>query len=726
MPPPPSQGAGTLTARSDGVSCCADEGDMLVYGGQVAAKVWALSLDSLAWRELVCEGDLPPPRLHHSAVCYGGHMLVFGGELLGAPQAAAGARELDSSGAPPYYELDLETQRWRAVMTTGEAPAPRSHHTAVARQGAMVVFGGRRTDCGRPLRQTRQSLDDDRRRGFFEVYVLDIAARRWSRVSPPAASSVARPMLWGHSAVLFRHFMLCFGGFELAPHAEDDGGGGGAPQAELSDTVYIWNMQTAEWSRCGPRGRCAPQPRALHCAAVWEAEMLVFGGMSLDPATGHPALLNDAWWWDVAQGTWAPCEWCLRSWPSKRLLFAVHASRLVVCPGVAQCFALELRRRGSGWRRLQCDASALCRPASPARPRPPPPRPEPAAAPAPPPPPPTAVECPGVSPQRRPAAPPPAPAPPADATAEDPAELHRQLFALQEQVEQLTGVQRGLLQGAAAGADSGGGGEGAGEAERQIAALSKQLAALEQQQRDLQSAQLRRQQELMAEITHRHEAQLAALQLQRELAQASGSPAAPLPQPAPPPQQPGPAPAAAGGSPLAALAGDVGRLADAVTQLGGGALARAAPPSPQEPDASGDGPATSRLAKFQRERERKRAHEVRRMQHLHSLQQRLLQIESDAEAQAAASDSAAAPLSPPLPAPAAAAPASRAPPPAPPEAGDWDQLRALVGDDFATYDPAALPIGRLLSPPGSCRGSPSRLRLSPPRPAHAHAGLRLT
>eukprot|EP00756_Hemistasia_phaeocysticola_P061771 Hpha_TRINITY_DN5180_c0_g2::TRINITY_DN5180_c0_g2_i1::g.192994::m.192994 len=161
---------GGLTAKSDGLSASHDavSGSVVVYGGAVGSKVWVLSLETFRWRELRCSGAVPPARRYHSGTCRGGHLLVFGGELVQA------SRELHAPSAP-YYELDLETAEWRAVHTDGDAPAPRSHHSAVTLGGGMVVCGGKRTDQGRPMRQTCRGVADDATRGFFDIHILNVS-----------------------------------------------------------------------------------------------------------------------------------------------------------------------------------------------------------------------------------------------------------------------------------------------------------------------------------------------------------------------------------------------------------------------------------------------------------------------------------------------------------------------------------------------------------------------
>ena len=314
----------------------------------MGGKVWVLNLQTYEWREEACKGEVPHPRLYHSAVSYGDTMLMYGGEIA------------ETTGSDPcsYYELDLQSFTWRAVPTHGGSPGHRSHHTAAVVDGVMYIMGGRETAHGRPCHQTVRSLREATQQGFFNIFALDIKARTWrtiERVDP------LHPMTWGHSACVFRHFILLFGGFDVS--LQEDESPHDAPSATLSSSVYSYDTSSFTWrvlsSKTGVRQPCV---RALHVSLTCMSEMFVVGGMSVDAGTGESRVLNDAWTWDIASGLWSCLEdFCIPSFEAKRLLSVVHGSKLYVCGGVGSVHVLDLTKKSAGWTEYSCDARALAK-----------------------------------------------------------------------------------------------------------------------------------------------------------------------------------------------------------------------------------------------------------------------------------------------------------------------------------------------------------------------------
>ena len=266
------------------------------------------------------------------------------------------ATEPDSS---PYYELDLETYDWMRVQTSGEAPGVRAYHTAVVHGGRMIVFGGQDLSHGPDHAVTAADVQQAKAGGFFDLFVLDIASRTWSRI----AVAQEAPMLWGHSAVLFNNYMLVYGGFDVTPEEASSGVVTSAPDAppscSLNEKVYILDLTTNEWKISTPSPHAPhPVPRGLHVAEVVGAELLIFGGMTFDDA-GRAINVNDAWVWDIAIGRWSQVEFCIPYWPSKQLLSAVHEGRLMVCSDLTAVHVLDFNDRRKGWVKYATDPSLM-------------------------------------------------------------------------------------------------------------------------------------------------------------------------------------------------------------------------------------------------------------------------------------------------------------------------------------------------------------------------------
>ena len=91
-----------------------------------------LAVGADVWTAMSTTGSKPSVRYYHTAILDGSDMVVFGGTLNGY----SGSRVNDA------YKLDLQTNTWTAISTTGSRPIGRSSHTAVLDGSDMVVFGG--------------------------------------------------------------------------------------------------------------------------------------------------------------------------------------------------------------------------------------------------------------------------------------------------------------------------------------------------------------------------------------------------------------------------------------------------------------------------------------------------------------------------------------------------------------------------------------------------------
>eukprot|EP01063_Lacrimia_lanifica_P022035 TRINITY_DN29744_c0_g1_i1.p1 TRINITY_DN29744_c0_g1~~TRINITY_DN29744_c0_g1_i1.p1 ORF type:complete len:975 (+),score=196.75 TRINITY_DN29744_c0_g1_i1:96-3020(+) len=347
----------SISERSDGVSSVLCGSEMVVYGGNNRSRVWCFNPEGQTWRTIECGGEVPEARKWHSAVEHKGEMYVFGGEV--ASGVDDGVYALATSGRDAFM--------WERVKTVGAVPAARSHHAAVIVDDYMYVLGGKQSAT--PTQAAHRRLV---REGFFDIYRLHIPTCEWEPVAA-VASTPARmqhPCLWGHTACVFRHFLLFYGGFRLegpsvgeepALPTPDERFHGIAdqqpPTAELNDVVYIFNSRKREWTRNTPKTSVCPQPRALHNAFSFGSEMVIFGGLCVDTAN-RTVPINDCWRWDIATGQWTYVQFCLRNWQSARLMHCVAQGALYVVHDLSSCYRLGLRSKGD-WASLPCDMSGL-------------------------------------------------------------------------------------------------------------------------------------------------------------------------------------------------------------------------------------------------------------------------------------------------------------------------------------------------------------------------------
>ena len=82
------------------------------------------------WTSFSVKKTGPSPRRGHSAVLADTYMVIFGGCYM------------ESKCYNDVYFLELRTQTWIYVPTTGEIPSPRQGHTATLYGSIMWVYGG--------------------------------------------------------------------------------------------------------------------------------------------------------------------------------------------------------------------------------------------------------------------------------------------------------------------------------------------------------------------------------------------------------------------------------------------------------------------------------------------------------------------------------------------------------------------------------------------------------
>jgi hypothetical protein len=108
---------------------------LLITGGVSASKVrsWYKYPDINPWRI-----GSPSPRSSHTMVAGSdGALWSFGGELVGG-----------SSKSGELFKLDIQTEEWTTITTSGVSPSGRSGHTMGHTDGFLWVFGGETDSVG--------------------------------------------------------------------------------------------------------------------------------------------------------------------------------------------------------------------------------------------------------------------------------------------------------------------------------------------------------------------------------------------------------------------------------------------------------------------------------------------------------------------------------------------------------------------------------------------------
>jgi hypothetical protein len=176
----------------------------LVFGGsgpepvksrdRLLGDLWSFELDINKWRKVKTRGDAPCARSNHSTIIVGDKMYLYGGVV-------------DGGTSPDLYELNIPKQRWTHIGTMGHGPGAlygHSLHLHPWRKDSLVVFGGRDT-------HTQATAD---------TWVLDLEGKHanWRR-EKTGTTPEGRV---GHVSVLFKKFMLVYGGCGAKGYANSD------------------------------------------------------------------------------------------------------------------------------------------------------------------------------------------------------------------------------------------------------------------------------------------------------------------------------------------------------------------------------------------------------------------------------------------------------------------------------------------------------------------------
>ena len=259
----------SLTSWGGGALCFGGK-----RGGRYTNDLWRVNIDSNRgtgrWELLHRGRGGPSPRAYHCAVRWRDNFLI----LLGGVG--------DNSEAEPSTHEDVmlvwdSSAGWRTQTAVGEAPQRRCHHTAVlSSQDTILVYGGY------PVGNNAETVIKDP--AFFDIYELSLGGHTptWRRIS----SLNGPPMLWGHSAMIFAHNVIFYGGVDVVDSSE-------------SKTMCVWHSDRHEWRWID--FNTSPITRALHTAVGVGSDFYIFGGGTHQQSRKA----NDLWVFNSSSGNWS-------------------------------------------------------------------------------------------------------------------------------------------------------------------------------------------------------------------------------------------------------------------------------------------------------------------------------------------------------------------------------------------------------------------------------------
>jgi N-acetylneuraminic acid mutarotase len=210
----------------------------------------------------------PPPRANATLTLAddkNGHVYMFGGEYYDGVENIV----LDD-----LFRWDPTKNEWRQIVTPSPKPLPRCSHSCVYYRNALYVLAG-------------ELATADQYHHYRDLWKFDLTNLKWEEIDPrtTGTSPSARS---GHSAFVWKHFMVVFGGFYEA----------------LKDTrwyndICVLDLQTLTWMDI-PHSKLASRPEARSaCNVGLKGDVaLIQGGYSKlkNPTTkAESKVHSDAW-----------------------------------------------------------------------------------------------------------------------------------------------------------------------------------------------------------------------------------------------------------------------------------------------------------------------------------------------------------------------------------------------------------------------------------------------
>mmetsp|Transcript_15274 Transcript_15274/g.22488 ORF Transcript_15274/g.22488 Transcript_15274/m.22488 type:complete len:850 (+) Transcript_15274:146-2695(+) len=228
-------------------------------------------------------GSFPyPPRGNATlTVCPDGDMALFGGEhhdgvenivfdelLRWSPDAKPTDDDDDVKGSSSAAQ-SINAGEWKRVLSPPPHPPARCSHSTVVFNNALYIFGG-------------EYATADQYHHYRDLWKFDLKTNLWEEMRPLKKNSPAPRS--GHRAIVWRHYMIIFGGFYEALR-----------ETKWYNDLHVWDFQTNTWTEMVySKLATIPPPRSAFNFGLMASksdQAFVFGGFSKlkNPAPGSRA-----------------------------------------------------------------------------------------------------------------------------------------------------------------------------------------------------------------------------------------------------------------------------------------------------------------------------------------------------------------------------------------------------------------------------------------------------
>jgi hypothetical protein len=199
-------------------------------------------------------GAFPLPRANATLTLYedtkkrNAEVYLFGGEYFDG---------VENIFLDHLLKFDIGKNEWKQIHSPLRPP-PRCAHSSVYYNHSMYVFGGELSRA-------------DQFYHYRDLWRYDIKEQTWEEIKPAKAVGAHPTARSGHVAVVWKHYMILFGGFYEA--SKDT--------PRWYNDVFVLDLQTQQWLDV-PHSKLTarPEPRSACNASIVGDDVVIHGGFS--------------------------------------------------------------------------------------------------------------------------------------------------------------------------------------------------------------------------------------------------------------------------------------------------------------------------------------------------------------------------------------------------------------------------------------------------------------